>query len=188
MAVKDRRPHTVFMGLGSNLGEREENLLEALWRFSRRADVEAVSDLYETEPVGYATQPPFLNAVAGALTDLSTIELLAYVKTIEREMGREPTFRNGPRLIDIDILLYDELALRSEEIEIPHPRLAERPFVLIPLAEIAPRLRHPLTGASIEEMLEAVKTPGWVQKRGWREDIRRKLEELVRESAAGNAS
>lgn len=111
-----------------------------------------VSSLYETEPVDYKDQPWFLNLVCSVETDLPPQALLKLAKTIEKNLGRKLTRRFGPRLIDIDILFYDDLVLDSPDLIIPHPRLAERAFVLVPLKEIAPNLVHPLLEATIEEL------------------------------------
>ncbi len=139
----------VYLGLGSNLGDRYGRLIEALDRLQAGVALEAISSIYETEPWGYADQPRFLNAVCRGETALSPRELLDRVKTIEAEMGREPTFRYGPRAIDIDILLYGETVLEQDDFSIPHARLHERDFVLAPLNEIAPEVVHPKLGKTI---------------------------------------
>lgn len=144
----------VYLGLGSNLGERQHNLSMAMELLSPQVNIERVSSFYETEPVGYLEQPRFLNAVLRATTTLSPQELLAQAKEVERKLDRVPSFPNAPRPIDIDILLYGKKVVSSPELTIPHPRLEERAFVLIPLAEIAPNLVHPVSGKSIREMLK----------------------------------
>lgn len=141
-----------YLGLGSNVGDRERNLEKALELLGAEMVVCEVSLLYETEPVGFADQPWFLNAVCRVETDLSPRELLQAIKRVEKEAGREPTFRWGPRVIDVDILLYDEICLSEPDLEIPHPRLAERAFVLTPLREIAGDIVHPATGARIADL------------------------------------
>lgn len=148
--------HRVYLGLGSNLGERAHNIEAAISHLREKVAVDAISSLYETEPVGYAAQPRFLNAVCAGTTELSPEALLALVKDIEAQMGRKPTFRYGPRLIDIDILFYDGLILETPALTIPHPRLRERAFVLVPLLELAPQLRHPVFSKTIAQMAAEV--------------------------------
>jgi 2-amino-4-hydroxy-6-hydroxymethyldihydropteridine diphosphokinase len=134
------QPKVAYLGLGSNLGSRELMLSEALCRLHQRqdTDVDAVSALYETDPVGYLEQPSFLNIVCRIETLLSPEALLQAVLDIERRLGRERIVRWGPRTIDIDILLYQNVSFTSDDLCIPHPRLMERAFVLIPLLEVMP--------------------------------------------------
>lgn len=146
---------TVYLGLGSNLGNRARNLYAALRRLRSHVRLDQISQIYETEPVGLSNQPWFLNLVCAGVTALSPEDLLRAVKRIERELGRRKGVRFGPRLIDIDILLYDDLVLSAERLELPHPRLHERGFVLVPLAELAPDLRHPVLKVSVRELLES---------------------------------
>lgn len=156
---------TVYLGLGANLGDREANLMEAVRRLrSLGVKVEVCSSLYETEPIGYTDQSPFLNAACRAKTDLSPEQLLAAIKDIEREMGRVPSFLNAPRFIDIDILLYGDLVTNTPDLTIPHPRLAERAFVLVPLVEIAPELIHPVLEKTVAELLKEVQGLEGVRK------------------------
>ena len=133
-----------YLGLGSNLGDRAAHLEDAISRLNELGRVVARSHMLETAPWGYADQPDFQNMVVALETALTPRELLAAVKRIERQMGRTPTFRNGPRVVDIDILLYDDRRVNEPGLVIPHPRMGERAFVLEPLAEIAPELaaRH----------------------------------------------
>ncbi len=154
--------HKVHLGLGANLGDRQSNLAQALQHIRARATVEQVSACYETEPVGYLDQPKFLNIACTISTELDPQELLAFLKQIEARMGREKTFRDGPRPIDIDILFYDDLVLESGDLVIPHPRLHERAFVLTPLAEIAPNFVHPVLHASVADLLARVDRSGVV--------------------------
>ena len=150
----------VLIGLGSNLGDRLENLRRAQEALRAHLQILKTSRVYLTEPWGYADQPAFLNQVLLAKTDLPPHALLDAVKAIELELGRKPTFRYGPRVIDIDILAYGNLVLKTPRLTIPHPRLAERAFVLVPLAEIAPDWRHPDTGLIASEMLAKVGAEG----------------------------
>ena len=148
---------TVYLGLGSNLGNRQDNLDKALGSLSQRLQVEKISSVYETEPVGNINQPRFLNLVCQAYTTLSPTELLTLAKGIESQMGRIFHKPDTPRPIDIDILFYGEQITETPELVIPHPRLTERAFVLIPLAEIAPDLVHPVVGKAIKELLNEVR-------------------------------
>jgi len=147
---------TVYLGLGSNIGDREAHLRAAIERLSD-AGVQIVraSPLYETEPLDYCPQRWFLNQVVEAETGLFPMQLLARVGKIERALGRVRTVPKGPRTIDIDILLYGNAVVRGAKLEIPHPCMHERRFVLAPLADLAPDLRHPVTHRTVREMLEA---------------------------------
>lgn len=144
----------VYLALGSNLGDRRANIENALERLDASGvKVRHVSSLYRTEPVGYAPQPWFVNCAAEAMTDLMPLQLVRRCQAIQREMGRRPGPRNGPRLIDIDILLYENAVVRSAEVTIPHPRMAERRFVLAPLSEIAADAEHPVSRQTVRDML-----------------------------------
>lgn len=145
----------VYLGLGTNLGDREANLREAVCRLEQQVTVDALSALYETPPMGPPDQPRYLNAACGGVTELEPEELLAFIKGVEREMGRTPTVHWGPRIIDIDILFYGDRVLSAPELVIPHPGIPHRPFVLAPLADIAPELTHPHLGESISALLRA---------------------------------
>ena len=150
---------TVYLSLGSNIGDRERNLRAALEHLDTAGiRIARVSPVYETEPVDLTGQRWFLNLVAEVETDLFPLQLLARTQKIERALGRVRTVPKGPRTIDIDILLYGNVVVNSQGLEIPHPRMAERRFVLIPLANLAPDLRHPVTRKTVREMLDAAPT------------------------------
>jgi 2-amino-4-hydroxy-6-hydroxymethyldihydropteridine diphosphokinase len=146
----------VYLGLGANLAGRAAQLRRAIAGLSRLLDVEAQSTVYETEPFGITDQPRFLNMVVRGRTLLEPLELLHAVKRLEHEMGRVPTVRMGPRIIDIDILLYDDRVLDADGLTLPHPGLTGRAFVLRPLLELDPALRHPGTDAELRAALDAL--------------------------------
>jgi len=146
-----------YLGLGSNLGNRRGNLESAVQRLdSPELRVLRLSSIYETEPRDLADQPWFLNQVIEVETTLFPRQLLRRVQKMELDLGRRRSVPKGPRLIDLDILLYASAKISTPGLEVPHPRMAERRFVLEPLAELAPELRHPLTGQTIKEMLTRV--------------------------------
>jgi 2-amino-4-hydroxy-6-hydroxymethyldihydropteridine diphosphokinase len=148
---------TIYLSLGSNLGDRRANLEAAIARLQAEdLRVTRVSSLYETEPRDVPNQPWFLNQVVEAETDLFPRQLLTRVRNIERLMGRKRTSPKGPRVIDVDILLFGNAVVKTPDLEIPHPRLTERRFVLEPLCELAPELRHPVTSQRVREMLAKV--------------------------------
>ncbi|MGD0665940.1 MAG: 2-amino-4-hydroxy-6-hydroxymethyldihydropteridine diphosphokinase [Bryobacteraceae bacterium] len=146
----------IYLSLGSNIGDRERNLRAAVERLDAPGlRVLRVSPVYETEPVDYTDQRWFLNLVVEAETTLFPLQLLARVQKIERALGRVRTVPKGPRIIDIDILLYGAAVVHGAKLEIPHPRMAERRFVLVPLHDLAPDLRHPVARATVTELLRA---------------------------------
>lgn len=155
--------HTLYLALGSNLNNRLANLKQAIASLSPQMEVQKKSRVYETPPWGYEDQPKFLNQVLMARTYLEPEPLLRHIKRLEVALGRKATFRNGPRLIDIDILFYDDLVLETPDLIIPHPRLHERGFVLLPLMDIAPDLVHPVKKKSIREMIGLCDVGGIVE-------------------------
>jgi 2-amino-4-hydroxy-6-hydroxymethyldihydropteridine diphosphokinase len=150
----------VFLALGTNLGDREANLHTAKDSLPQEITILQESSIYITPPWGYTDQPEFLNQVVEVQASLEPLPLLHALKEIESEMGRVATFRNGPRLIDLDILFYGQRILDLEELQIPHPRLHERAFVLVPLNEIAPNFVHPALGKRVADLLTQVNTEG----------------------------
>lgn len=165
----------VYLGLGSNVGDRAAHLAAALGRLDDLGRVAAVSGVYETDPVGYADQPSFLNLVAVLDTTLEPDALMERIGAIERKEGRVRSFRNAPRTLDIDILLFGDRTLDRPGLTVPHPRMTDRAFVLVPLLELAPALREPRTGRAYREYLDGLKeTKGPGERRG--PGIRRVME------------
>lgn len=154
----------VYLSLGSNIGNREGHLREAIARLEQCGQVMAVSSFYETEPVEFTEQAWFLNCAVGLETSFAPEQLMAELLAIEKEMGRERLQKKGPRVIDIDILLFGDLIVKTDKVTIPHPAMASRRFVLEPLAEIAPEIRHPVLGKTVRELLEALPAGQMVKK------------------------
>jgi len=143
-----------YLSVGSNIGDREGNLRGAITRLGTLGRILSVSSFYETEPVEFTDQPWFLNCAVALETSLPPQQLMETALQVEREMGRERVQKKGPRIIDIDILLFADLEIKTRELTIPHPAMHLRRFVLEPLAEIAPELRHPVLKKTIRELLE----------------------------------
>ena len=143
----------VYLGLGSNMGDRESNLRSALELLAGQVALERTSPVYETEPWGYKEQPRFLNCVCEGTTTLDPRALLNLAKAIETALGRVPTFPQRPRAMDVDILFYGQRVIKEPGLEIPHARLAERAFVLVPLADIAAEWRHPVSKLRVADLL-----------------------------------
>lgn len=161
-----RAPVHVYIALGSNWGRREGFLTKARMLLEAQGvRILNASSIYRTFPEGFCFQPSFLNQVLAAETSLSPLELLEASKQIERRLNRIRPFPNAPRTIDIDLLFYNNVVMDTPTLTLPHPRVAERAFVLVPLAEIAPRMQHPVLGLSVSEMLSEVDT-SWVRR--WR--------------------
>ena len=154
------KEHTVYLALGSNLGDRLANLKQAIAALTPQMDVKAKSPVYETPPWGYENQPKFLNQVIQATTYLEPEPLLKHLKRLEVALGRKASVPNGPRSIDMDILFYDDLILNKPSLVIPHPRLHERPFVLLPLMDLAPDIVHPVRKQSVRDMAALCNTEG----------------------------
>jgi 2-amino-4-hydroxy-6-hydroxymethyldihydropteridine diphosphokinase len=148
--------HIVYLALGTNMGNRLANLKTAISNFSPQMNVKKKSSVFETPPWGFTEQAPFLNQVVEVETYLEPEALLRHLKRLEIVLGRVPNFQNGPRLIDIDILFFDDEIIDTESIAVPHPRLHKRAFVLVPLAEIAPDLIHPVLRKPVIELLDDV--------------------------------
>ncbi len=146
----------IYLALGSNLGNRAANLQAACRALSPQVLIERISPIYETEPWGYTDQPPFYNQVLRARTEMEPQALLRFVKQLETQLGRQPSVRYGPRCIDIDILFYADQILDTPELCLPHPRLHERAFVLVPLADLAPALIHPRLEQTVQELCQGL--------------------------------
>ncbi len=158
--------HTAYIGMGSNVGNKLlqcERALSEILKIDRHRLL-AQSSFYKTRPLGYTAQDWFLNAVVKIETDLDARELLRSLKALESRLGRKESFRWGPRKIDLDLLFFDQEQIQSEALEIPHPRLHKRQFVLVPLAEIDPHLMHPVLRKTVLELLDLLKEDQGVEK------------------------
>ncbi|WP_456272798.1 2-amino-4-hydroxy-6-hydroxymethyldihydropteridine diphosphokinase [Bacillus sp. AK031] len=150
--------NTAYLSLGSNVGNRENYLKEAIKLLNHHHDIEVmkVSSIYETEPVGFTEQGEFLNLVLEITTSLSAEKLLRQCLQVEKDLGREREFRWGPRIIDLDILLYNQENIETEKLIVPHPRMHERAFVLVPLAELSQTIKHPKLDTSMSALLDEI--------------------------------
>ncbi|MCE5206973.1 MAG: 2-amino-4-hydroxy-6-hydroxymethyldihydropteridine diphosphokinase [Chloroflexi bacterium] len=152
----------VYLSTGSNLGDRQSKLQVAINKLNDYAGISVlrVSPVYETEPWGYLNQPRFLNQVVEIETEIAPVELVSVMKHLEKEMGRTPNFKNGPRVIDMDIVLYGSRIIEQEGITIPHPFFPERAFVLVPLADLIPDFIHPVLGKTIQQLMAEIDCSG----------------------------
>jgi 2-amino-4-hydroxy-6-hydroxymethyldihydropteridine diphosphokinase len=142
-----------YIALGSNVGDREENITKAFVALKQKLQILKISSLYETKPMYLEDQGWFVNCAAKIETALTPRELLEFLKSIEKALGRKQAVRNGPRLIDLDVLIYGDQVVSENDLQVPHPKIQERAFVLVPLAEIAPNLIHPTMKKTISELL-----------------------------------
>lgn len=147
--------HRVFLSIGSNIGGKEKNCFIAVEKLKLSGIIiNKISPVYKTEPWGFKNQPDFVNIALEVFTTLPSIELLCLLKKIEKEMGRKTSVRYGPRIIDIDIIFYDDLIYESDELIIPHPLMHKRYFILKPLSDIAPDFVHPVLNLTVKELLD----------------------------------
>ena len=156
----------VFIGIGSNLGDRLANLNNAVGLLAQECEIKQISSIFETEPEGYEPQPDFLNCVVRGETGLRPLELLDELKSIEKMMGRTASFSNAPRPIDLDILFYRDEIIKAKELEIPHPRLQDRAFVLVPMVQMAPQFTHPALHKTMQQLLSELPKGKRVEKWG----------------------
>jgi len=154
----------VFIGIGSNIGNKEENIRKAIGLIKEKCKILRISSLYETEPIGFKKQDWFLNCAIEIETEFEPLELLNFLQSIEKKMGRVKTIKNGPRIIDLDILFYDNKIINEKGLAVPHPRLHERLFVLEPLKEICSDFVHPVLKKSISELHSLVNKSQFVMQ------------------------
>jgi len=158
--MKETQQERIYLSLGTNLGNREMNLEAVKESLPPEAKILDCSPVYQTEPWGFLDQPDFLNQVLAIETSLSPSELLEYIKDIEEKIGRKPSVRFGPRIVDIDILFYGDRIILEEDLIIPHPRIRDRAFVLVPMADLDPDLIYPGSDSYISELLAFVDQTG----------------------------
>jgi 2-amino-4-hydroxy-6-hydroxymethyldihydropteridine diphosphokinase len=163
MSVDMTATITAYLGLGSNLGNRQANIRQAIELLGRKTAIERISSLYETQPWGFKDQPLFLNIVCQVRTGMSPRSLLELAKNVENALGRVPSFRNSPRIIDVDILTYGDRVIEEPDLSIPHPQIPKRAFVMVPLAEIAPDAMHPKEGKTMKQLAAKAKGKGKVR-------------------------
>ncbi len=167
--IQDKKKQTssktiIYLSIGSNIGNKKDNIERAIWRLCEKCDILDISNIYFTEPVGYKEQDWFLNCHVKAETALDPDTLLSFCKSIERKLKRKKTIRNGPRIIDIDIIFFGNKIVDKKELIIPHPRMHERKFVLVPLNEICPNKKHPILNKKVKDLLAELKDESEVRK------------------------
>ena len=150
--------HNVVIALGSNMGERKQNIAQAIERIAEKVSVTAQAPLFETEPVGFEDQGWFVNSALVGETVLLAGELLVFLQSIEKNLGKKVIRKDGPRIIDLDIIFFDDMVINKKNLEVPHPRMHERLFVLEPLVAICPEWRHPTLNKTVQELKDELDT------------------------------